>query len=147
MGTIPHMNILIYHQKHLTNDINGDARTVNEKHFKAIIRNVIFMSHLFPTSRIFFINDHCHQFSKNLSDNVTLIDLNKINNPSFDLARTALQIPSLAPNCYPEKQNDWSRRPYRSSICHNPQEPPATPNRHLNFLKIISIFTKTRRFS
>jgi len=104
------MNILIYHQTHLTNNINSAARTVNEKHFKSIVKNVTFMSHLFPTSRVFYINDQCHQFPKNLSDNVTLIDLNKINNPSFKLVRTALQTQSLSPNFQ-------------------------TPDRHLNFLK------------
>ena len=110
MGTIPQMNILIYHQKHLTNNINDAAQTVNEKHFKAIIRSIRFMSRLFPASRIFFINDQCHQFSKDLSDNVTLIDLNKINNPSLRLVRTALQTQSLSPNF-------------------------ETPDRHFNFLK------------
>jgi len=110
MGTIPQMNILIYHQKHLTNNINDAAKTVNEKHFKAIIRSIRFMSRLFPASRIFFVNDQCHQFSKDLSDNVTLIDLNKINNPSFKLVRTALQTQSLSPNFQ-------------------------TPDRHFNFLK------------
>jgi len=68
------------------------------------------MSRLFPASRIFFINDQCHQFSKDLSDNVTLIDLNKINNPSFKLVRAALQTQSLSPNFQ-------------------------TPDRHFNFLK------------
>ena len=104
------MNILIYHQTHLTNNINSATRTVNEKHFKSIVKNVTFMSHLFPTSRVFYINDQCHQFPKNLSDNVTLIDLNKINNPSFKLVRTALQTQSLSPDFQ-------------------------TPDRHLNFLK------------
>ena len=110
MGTIPQMNILIYHQKHLTNNINDAAQTVNEKHFEAIIRSIRFMSRLFPTSRIFFINDQCHQFSEDLSDNVTLIDLNKINNPSLKLARTALQTQALSPDFQ-------------------------TSDRHLNFLK------------
>lgn len=110
MGTIPQMNILIYHQKHLTNNINDAAQTVNEKHFEAIIRSIMFMSRLFSTSKIFFINDRCHQFPKDLSDNVTLIDLNKINNPSLKLVRTALQTQSLSPDFQ-------------------------APDRHLNFLK------------
>ena len=98
MGTIPHMNILICHQTHLTNNISTCAKTINDRYFEAIVRNVTFMSHLFSTSRIFFINDQCHQFSKRLGDNITLIDLNKINNPSLKLVRTALQTQSLSPD-------------------------------------------------
>ena len=104
------MNILIFHQTNLTNNINSGARDFNEEYFKNIAKNIAFMSQLFPTSRIFFISDQCHLFPKDLSDNITLIDLNKTNNPSLKLVRTALQTQSLSPDFQ-------------------------TPDRHLNFLK------------
>lgn len=89
MGYITHierkiMNILMYHQQDLTNNINDAAKIVSKKYFEAIIKNIRFMSRLFRTSKIFFINDQCHQFSKGLGDNVTLIDLNKMYNPFSD---------------------------------------------------------------
>ena len=46
--------------------------------------NIAFASNRFPKSKIFFINDECHGFPKNLSDNVILIDLNKTSSLSPD---------------------------------------------------------------
>ena len=103
------MNILMYHQKHLSDNINDTARAVNEKYFQATIRNIKLMSSLFPKSTIFFINDQCDQLSKGISDNVILIDLNKMNYPSLKIVRTArntsLQTHPILPDFQPTNRH------------------------------------------
>jgi len=111
VGYMPHMmNIFFYHQQNPSTNINQGTFAYNKLYADNMLANIAFTSNRFPKSKIFFINDQCHGFPKNLSDNVTLIDLNKINNPSLKLVRTALQTQSLSPDFQ-------------------------TPDRHLNFLK------------
>jgi hypothetical protein len=81
------MNIFFYHQQNPSKDINQGGVSYNKLYVEHMLANIAFTSKRFPKSKIFFINDQCHAFPKNLSENVTLIDLNKIKNPSLKLVR------------------------------------------------------------